>query len=154
MPAEIERKFLVSEIPQHLSYKKEDKISQGYIAFEPGRNEVRVRQKGEKYFLAVKSGGGLSRNETELEITQPQFNELWATTEGQRLEKDRREYTHGELIIELDIYRGRLQGLLVAEVEFPSEEAANSFSPPDWFGQEITEDNHYRNRQLAISGLP
>jgi CYTH domain-containing protein len=56
--------------------------------------------------------------------------------------------------IELDVFRGGLSGLCVAEVEFPSEEEAAAFSPPDWFGREVTDDERFKNKSLARHGRP
>ena len=59
-----------------------------------------------------------------------------------------------DLVIELDVYSGALTGLLVAEVEFGSEEAAGTFEPPAWFGTEVTDDARFKNQQLASVGAP
>jgi adenylate cyclase len=60
----------------------------------------------------------------------------------------------GDLPVELDIFEGELEGLRVAEVEFPDEDAAHAFEPPDWFGPEVTDDHRYANESLATHGLP
>ena len=54
--------------------------------------------------------------------------------------------------VELDVYRGLLEGLVVAEVEFESAEENRRFSPPTWFGDEVTNDKHYKNSSLALHG--
>ena len=79
---------------------------------------------------------------------------MWAATEGKRLEKTRYEIPYQDRTIELDIYRVNLDGLLSAEVEFPSEEASDLFTPPEWFGREVTGDKAYKNQSLALFGLP
>ncbi len=80
---------------------------------------------------------------------------LWPLTEGRRLEKRRYAIPFGDgLTIELDVYHGRLGGLLTAEVEFDTPAAASAFAPPDWFGRELTDDPHYKNKRLATQGLP
>ena len=56
--------------------------------------------------------------------------------------------------LELDIYHGRLEGLLTAEVEFASVSAASAFVPPDWLGPDVTDDPRYKNKKLATDGLP
>ena len=56
--------------------------------------------------------------------------------------------------IELDVYHGLLENLLVGEIEFESLMDAQSFVPPDWFGREVTEDERYKNKSLVIHGLP
>jgi CYTH domain-containing protein len=58
------------------------------------------------------------------------------------------------LKFEVDIYRGDLEGLMVAEIEFPSEEEANAFDPPGWLGDEVTGDHRYLNETLATTGAP
>ena len=42
----------------------------------------------------------------------------------------------------------------VAEVEFESEEESSSFEPPSWFSKEITHDERYKNKNLALNGMP
>ena len=80
---------------------------------------------------------------------------FWPLTEGRRLEKTRHVIPAGaDLTIELDVYSGALTGLLVAEVEFGSEEAAGTFEPPAWFGTEVTDDARFKNQQLASVGAP
>ena len=78
-----------------------------------------------------------------------------AAHRGLRIEKTRYEIDAGDgLVIELDIYAGDLEGLVVAEVEFASEEAADGFAPPDWLGPDVTEDLRYKNQRLARDGAP
>jgi adenylate cyclase len=59
-----------------------------------------------------------------------------------------------DFVAEIDEYAGALDGLVVAEVEFPDEEAAHGFEPPAWFGRELTDDWRYANRSLASDGMP
>ena len=56
--------------------------------------------------------------------------------------------------IEVDVYEGSLEGLVVAEVEFESEDEAGEFEPPAWVGEELTGDPRYANEALAVDGLP
>jgi adenylate cyclase len=149
---EIERKFMVGE-PPGLEGTEWDDIEQGYLALGPS-GEVRLRRRSERLELTVKRGGGLSREESEIEIDRDQFDALWPLTDGRRLTKRRHRIGHGELTIELDVYGGGLEGLIVAEVEFESESDADSFIPPDWFGTEVTDDHRYRNGALATDGAP
>jgi adenylate cyclase len=115
---------------------------------------VRLRRRGDDWLLTVKRGSGLSREEAEVELEEAQFERLWPLTEGRRLRKRRHAIGHGERTIELDVYEGELEGLLIAEVEFPSEEAASEFEPPGWFGEEVTGQEAYLNESLAARGAP
>ena len=114
---------------------------------------VSARQAG-KPVLTAKRGEGLSRQEAEVELGSERFEELWPLTEGRRLHKRRHVVPHGELRIEVDVYQGDLEGLVVAEIEFPSEEEAKGFDPPDWLGDEVTGDSRYLNETLATEGAP
>lgn len=153
---EIERKFLITEkLPDDLEEFRQERLDQGYLALADDGTEVRVRrvdQNDSKYWLTVKSGTGKTRTETEVEITQEQFEQLWPATSDQRLEKIRYYVAYSGLTIELDVYLGQLSGLIVAEVEFQSEEASLQFEPPKWFGMEVTEDGGFKNKNLAKQG--
>jgi CYTH domain-containing protein len=151
---EIERKFLVTEPPGDYATYPAESIEQGYIVVE-GSAEVRVRRKGGRTLLTVKSGAGRVRVEEEFEIDERRFESLWPLSDGRRVTKTRyRLPADGGLTIELDMYTGQLAGLTVAEVEFPSEAASDEFAPPDWFGRELTDDHRYANRALAVDGVP
>lgn len=121
---EIERKFLVKSLPAEMP--SGSLILQGYLAHDE-HVEVRVRQYGNNHFMTVKEGRGLSRHETEIEISPQQFLALWPATEGRRLEKMRSLINYGAYTIEVDRYRGDLEPLVVAEVEFASVEERFAF---------------------------
>ncbi len=152
LPVEVERKFLVPD-PPDLGGTEADEIDQGYLAVG-AEGEVRVRRKGERFLLTAKRGSGLSRQEAEIELDRRQFDELWALTEGRRLHKRRHVIPQGDLKVEVDVYAGDLEGLVVAEIEFPSEEAAAQFEPPGWLGEEVTGQPRYLNETLATEGAP
>jgi len=145
---EVERKWLVKELPD-ISRRKGEEIRQGYITATPGGTEVRVRQKGKKFFETVKTGTGLKRGEIEVELSRKQFKVLWPATRGRRLEKVRYTLKWRGRKIELDVYKTKLVGLKLAEVEFKSLKEANAFEPPEWFDKEVTADKDYQNANLA-----
>ncbi|MGO9499350.1 MAG: CYTH domain-containing protein [Solirubrobacteraceae bacterium] len=151
---EIERKFLVERLPKDLDVHPYGEIEQGYLAITDDV-EVRVRRYGNESFLTIKSSGGESRVEEEIEIDRRRFGSLWPLTEGRRIEKRRYRIPAGDgLTLELDVYHGRLEGLLTAEVEFASAADAAAFVPPDWLGRDVTDDPRYKNKKLATDGLP
>ena len=151
---EIERKFIVTEPPPGLAGYSYEAIRQGYLALDPDGTEVRIREKGNRFFQTVKSSGNLQRREVEVPLTRAQFEALWPLTEGRRVEKTRYAIAFEGHVIELDVYDGALAGLLTAEVEFASLEASAVFQPPPWLGREVTEDKRYKNKNLAVSGVP
>jgi adenylate cyclase len=149
---EVERKFLVPE-PPDLGGTDSDEIEQGYLAVG-SEGEVRLRRKGDALLLTAKRGSGLSREEAEVNLPAEAFESLWPLTEGRRLHKRRHVIPLDGLKLELDVYEGDLEGLVVAEVEFESEAEAEGFEPPDWLGDEVTGDERYLNETLATRGRP
>ena len=154
MGLEIERKYLVKQLPPEADELTGDTIRQGYVIAAADGIELRVRQKLERFFQTIKMGEGLARTEIEFELSQDQFLQLWPSTEGRRVSKTRYRLPVGAYTAELDRFDGDLTGLLLVEVEFPSIEASRQFSPPDWFGEEVTEDGRYKNKCLAANGIP
>jgi adenylate cyclase len=152
---EIERKFRVLRRPD-LGGSEGEPIEQGYLALadDQGGAEVRLRRTPEHRYLTVKAGRGRSRAEEEIELDPERFDRLWPLTEGRRLTKTRHRIAHGDRTIELDLYSGDLDGLAVAEVEFPDERTADEFEPPEWFGDEVTGERSHLNETLATEGRP
>ena len=146
---EIERKFLVRKLPADLSTLVSTKISQGYLVSTDDGLQVRLRKSGEQYSLTFKRGLGNVREEREVELSVDQFSALWPATEGKRLIKTRYEIPLGDLVVEIDVYGGRHEGLVVAEVEFDDEGSATNFQPPDWLGDDVTGNPRYSNQLLA-----
>jgi len=151
---EIERKFLVRECPPNLRDSPVTHILQGYLAITEEGSEIRLRKRDDVQTLTVKTGRGLKRSEFEITITHDQFDELWPATEGRRVEKKRYMIDVEAHHIELDVYEGALSDLLTAEVEFKSVQESRGFTPPPWLDREITEDERYKNRNLAVHGIP
>ncbi|MEP6604059.1 MAG: CYTH domain-containing protein [Spartobacteria bacterium] len=146
---EIERKFLIKRLPPEVLRSRNFQIAQGYLANETGGRHVRLRKKGATALLTFKAGGGVSREEREIRLSAKQFAILWPATAGRRLRKVRYELPWKNLTIEIDIYRGRSHGLMVAEVEFPNQSSCRKFKPPAWFGREVTGEKRYSNVRLA-----
>ncbi len=150
---EIERKFLVGGGAPDLEPSAGTAIRQGYLIVADSA-EARVRDAGGRYTLTVKTGTGLVRGEYEIELTLEQFETLWPATTAQRVEKHRYRLNVGDRVCELDVYDAALDGLVVAEVEFPTVEDAQVFAVPAWFGREVTGVPGYSNAELARDGIP
>ena len=146
---EIERKFLLKRLPERLKQARRCVIAQGYLAAEPGGRHVRLRKKGKTAFLTFKVGRGAHREERETKLSAKQFSALWPATVGRRLYKLRYEVPWKNFLIEIDIYRRKHKGLVVAEVEFPNRTACRKFKAPAWFGREVTGNKRYSNVRLA-----
>ena len=148
---EIERKFLVRQMPDNLSQYPHMEIAQGYHAIAPDGVQVRLRKAGEKRTLTFKRNDGGAREEREIELTAEQFDVLWPATGTKRLTKTRYDVPFAPYTIEIDVYTGRHQGLVVEEVEFADEGAASTFQPPPWLGSDVSNHPRYSNQLLANS---
>ena len=145
---EIERKSLVRKLPRNLARYAQTEIAQGYLAV--GRREhVRLRKKGRVCTLTFKRGPARSREEREIHLNRAQFAILWPGTRGARLTKTRYYVPFRGLTIEIDLYHGSHEGLIVAEVEFSDLESYHAFRGPDWLGDEVTGASRYGNVKLA-----
>jgi len=146
---EIERKFLIDKLPRTLERYPHKEIAQGYLAVGRDKAHVRLRRAGRACTLTFKRGPARAREEREIQLTPAQFAILWPATAGSRLTKTRYYVPWKKLTIEIDLYRGSNEGLMVAEVEFPDVETYHSFRPPDWLGDEVTGASRYSNVKLA-----
>ena len=144
---EIERKYLLERLPEGLEQCARQEIEQGYLCREP---VVRVRRQDQEYILTYKSKGLMVREEYNLPLTREAYLHLREKTDGLLITKTRYCIPlEGGLTAELDVFGGAHEGLLLAEVEFPSQEEAEKFTPPDWFGQEVTFSTRYHNSNLS-----
>jgi len=157
MALEIERKYLL-EIPYQqlaeqeiITVKSEQRIEQTYIAMDENQ-ELRVRRIQDldtgayEYTHTFKNGVGLAREEVEYSITQSIYEQLMAACGYVPLTKNRITATWEETIVEIDVYDQ--VSFIVVEVEFASIEEANSFTPPSWFGEEISFNKKYSNKAV------
>ncbi|EEG74971.1 adenylate cyclase [[Clostridium] hylemonae DSM 15053] len=144
---EIERKYLVSRLPGDLDGYPCRMIEQGYLNTAP---VVRIRRDNEKYELTYKSEGHMVREEYNLPLTEEAYEHLLTKIDGRIITKKRYMIPYDDsLTIELDIFEGSLAPLRLAEVEFPDEASASAFTPPDWFGEDVTFSGSYHNSALS-----
>ena len=133
---EIERKFLIKNLPDNLSSYPYHQIEQGYLCTAP---VVRIRRQDEEYYLTYKSKGLMVREEYNLPLTIESYAHLLPKIDGILISKKRYLIPiESDLTIELDIFEGKLSPLILAEVEFDTEEQAKAFTPPEWFGEDVT----------------
>ncbi|MGP1348213.1 MAG: CYTH domain-containing protein [Stomatobaculum sp.] len=154
MEMEIERKFRPAALPEKLSACPSRRMIQGYLCTAP---VVRVRREGNARVLTVKGSGLMIREEHSFPLSEESFLGLLQKCEGQIIEKTRYYLPvegYPALTAELDVFAGAFAGLVLLEVEFPSEEAARRFTPPSWYGTEVTDNPAYQNASLSRGILP
>lgn len=150
MGLEIERKFLVDKEKWETVVKPKGKaFKQGYILSEEKRT-VRIRVTDNHAYLTLKgSTTGIGRSEFEYVIPVSDGNEILNTLTVSSLEKLRYEITYAEKLWEVDVFTGKNEGLIVAEIELQSEE--ETFDKPDWVLDEVSDDPRYYNASLSLT---
>lgn len=144
---EIERKFLVSKIPDNLDNYHCRQIEQGYLSTNP---VVRVRRDNDDYYITYKGNGMMAREEYNLPLTKEAYEHLIKKADGNIITKKRYEIPDKTgHTIELDIFEGVFEGTVLAEVEFDSVEEANNYVPPELFIKDVTNDRNYHNSNMS-----
>ncbi len=154
---EIERKFLIKELPGDLEQYPHHLIEQGYLCTGP---VVRVRRQDNDYILTYKGSGKMVREEYNLPLNAEAYAHLIAKADGYRITKTRylipldatADPAYQRLTVELDIFTNPSH-LIMAEVEFESEEQAMAFVPPAWFGEDVTMDKRFHNSYMSKHGI-
>ena len=160
---EIERKYLVESLPENLEGFPHVEIEQGYLCTSP---TLRIRRMGNAFILTVKEKihskftTSIVNREEEFNLSEEAYLSLKAKCEGRMVLKTRYRIPllntmpdAPALTAELDIFHGVHQGLMLVEVEFPSEEMANSFVAPQWCGPDVSNDKRYRTSWLAFNNI-
>lgn len=156
---EIERKYLITNLPADINDYDFHIIEQAYLNTSP---VVRIRKSDDEYYLTYKGGGLMAREEYNLPLNKESYDHLLPKHDGNVISKKRYliplknpQFKEGfipepglELLIELDEFYSPLK-LLMAEVEFTSIEMANAFIPPTWFGEDVTENTDYHNSVMS-----
>ncbi len=150
-PLEIERRWL-AEPPSDLDRYPSDRLRQAYLLTDPA-GVLRVRERGGGHKVTLKWGSGVARREIEFEVSPEQVGLLWPLGGGREVDKTRYLLPDGDRPLELDVYHGAHDGLVVLEREFSSVEAASSYVPPAWALAEVTDDPRYTNARLAELAL-
>lgn len=149
MGIEIERKFLLlnEEWKNCIGFLGGQRIVQGYLNKDKNRT-VRVRTKGVCGYITVKGvTTGATRAEYEYEIPSKDAIEMLKMCDGNLIEKTRYTKFHNNDIWEIDVFEGKNEGLVVAEVELESEK--KKLVLPEWIGEEVTYQPKYFNSSIS-----
>lgn len=145
---EIERKFLITDLPSHLKVIKKKEIGQTYLSLDP---EISIRKEDDEYFLIKKGNGFIKRAKYLEPLSEKQFH-LYFNDRITCFIYKTRYYVliyDGLLTATVDFYHRQLEGLKIAEVEFSNMEMADAFKPPNWFEKEVSNDMMFKNSYLA-----
>ena len=156
IPLEHERRFWLkdNQLPFGFTRYTPTIIIQGYL---DDHLKTRVRDQctneNHVYTMTRKTGTGISRYEEENIISKQDFDILWERVVYQLI-KNRYFIPYNDIIMELNTYQNELSGYMQIEVEFSSHDKALAFSPPHWFGEEVTDNIRHENYFLAKLGIP
>lgn len=161
---EIERKFLVKSDAFIAQATTSYEIMQGYLCKDPEKT-IRVRIRDTRAFLTIKSSllrDGIAKFEWEKEIDLADAKELMkiclpgaisktryiikAKGERSKVKGERTKDKGDSLKWEVDVFHGRLEGRVLAEIELSDEDEA--FERPDWLGEEVTGQPQYYNANM------
>lgn len=154
MAQEIERKFLVANEAWKVHVKSSARLQQGYLSTN-AKATVRIRIFDDAHAVLTLKGKavGLSRPEFEYNVPLEDAREMMELSEPNIVEKRRHRVPHGDHVWEVDVFEGRHQGLVLAEVEMKSED--DRVALPDWLGKEVSDDDRYANASLSRTpGIP
>lgn len=157
---EIERKYTIKHLPENLDSYPCKVIEQAYLNTAP---VLRVRKSNDKYTLTYKGSGMMTRTEYNLPLDALSYKHLLEKADGNIISKKRYVIplenpqflegfvSEGELAlnIELDLFAPPFAPLVMAEVEFPNEQTADAFIPPEWFDEDVTLDPKYHNSNMS-----
>ncbi|MBE5935127.1 MAG: adenylate cyclase [Lachnospiraceae bacterium] len=156
---EIEKKYIVESLDKVMEYVDLDQctklfIEQGYLSNNP---TIRVRKYNNDYCITYKSRikntsskDVIVNREVELPLTEESYYHMIDKIDYNLIKKTRYkiELEQG-LVAELDVFDGKLKGLIMVEVEFDNEKVADKFVEPKWFGKNVSADKKYKNLFLA-----
>ena len=176
MAIEIERKFLVNEIPFKLDQYPVRIIEQGYLCVTPA---IRVRRDNDSYYMTYKEPprmpGQIGQTEYNLPLDAEAYAHMIAKADGHIIRKRRYllplnydayddvflyehpdlagQIAQGRMCIELDVFApsppAPFHGLVIAEIEYPSGDAYEAYHPAAWFSADVTGDVRYSNAHLS-----
>lgn len=161
---EIERKYTVKCLPDNLENYPSHLIEQGYLNTNP---VVRVRREDDNYYMTYKGSGMIAREEYNLPLTADAYSHLIKKCDGNIITKVRHLIPLNDpvfkdnfvpkkelnLTIELDVFKGVFEKLVIAEIEFPDIETADALIPPDWFLEDVSLKKEYHNSYLSALKL-
>jgi adenylate cyclase len=149
MALEIERKFLVDPA-RWVPADQGIRMVQAYLGLYPYPT-VRIRIAGEKAFLTIKGRSEtISRPEFEYEVPVSDAREMLLLAISGPVEKTRYDVMYEGFLWEVDVFSGKNEGLIIAEIELDSE--TQEFQQPDWLLEEVSHDGRFYNSYL--SGCP
>jgi adenylate cyclase len=140
---ELEKTYLIKNLPENLQAFPAKQIIDIYIPKESRHATLRIRKNGDKFEMTkkepVQEGDSSHMLEQTIVLTANEFDIL-EKLDGKRTEKLRYNYPYRDLMAEIDVFQGALQGLVLADFEFKTLEEKAAFTMPDFCLAEVTQE--------------
>lgn len=153
MLIEIERTFLVAEIPGWIEKMQPEDMTDYYLPSDMNTHpKLRLRQKGDRYEITKKSvladGDASQQLESTIELSSLEFEAL-RDCPSRKVSKRRYSMDNEKWITEFDVFTGSLEGLILVDFEFKNEKAMREFVAPDYCGADVTQEDFIAGGMLA-----
>lgn len=149
---ELELTYLAKEIPDDLKNSESKKIIDLYIENGTGHADLRIRKNGDKYEITrkrpVKDGDSSIQEEQTIPINEEEFN-VFLTANSKKVEKKRYYYKYEDKTAEFDFFEDNLDGLVLVDFEFETEEEKIKFEMPNFCLKDITQEEFTAGGMLA-----
>lgn len=152
LEVELERTYLVKELPKDLGYYSHKEIVDIYIPKEVEHPVVRIRKNGDRFELTkkvpIKGVDSSEQSEHTVRLSEEEFNAL-ANVVGKRVRKIRYSYSYNGVKAEIDIFQDDLLGLVMVDFEFNDVKEKNSFKMPDFCLVDVTQEKTFAGGMLC-----
>jgi len=152
MEEEFELTYLAGELPEDFKSSEHKEILDIYIPASAEHATLRIRKHGDTHEITKKepaSGTDSSHQiENTIPLTAEEFGDL-ETLSGKRVRKIRYYYNENGQDYEIDVFRDGLEGLVLVDVEFTSNEEKAKFTAPNWFGADVTQEKFVAGGMLC-----
>ncbi|HSW66509.1 MAG TPA: hypothetical protein VLI54_05215 [Bacillota bacterium] len=150
---EYERTFLAREIPVEVKSSMPERVVDFYVPDAPDIHPtVRLRKRGSTHEITKKSlvsGTDSSQLlEETIGLTQKEFESL-TSGHNRMVEKDRYKVIISGRPAEVDIFSGKLEGLVIIDFEFLNNSDKAAFTPPPCCLAEVTQEITFAGGNLA-----
>lgn len=149
---ELEWTFLAKALPANLQAAKHKQIIDLYVENGTDHPDLRIRQNGARYELTrkqpVSEGDASKQTETTIELNAAEFASF-ANTTARKVAKTRYYYQHEDAIAEFDVFEDALEGLVLIDFEFDTDEAQAAFVMPDFCLADVTQETFIAGGVLA-----
>ncbi|MEI6528927.1 MAG: hypothetical protein WCN88_00790 [Candidatus Falkowbacteria bacterium] len=140
---EIEKTYLAKFLPKGLKKYESKKMLDIYVPKQSKHAKLRIRQSGSSHVITKKSVISENNASTQLEETisiSPEEFKAFLKIGSNKISKVRYYYPYKDFVAEIDVFLGKLKGLVLIDFEFKNHKDLNNFVMPDFCLADVTEE--------------